>query len=157
MPDFDWNTEEKEATQAAILEANRIGLDSFQNLLQIDPLLQDKAVKLLHAAIDDLQDISPHVIGVINDHAGETWVFFQPNYDIFDGAHAIPVGLLKPELGDSDPDNIQIDNDVWCIISKEPLLIRSMYGAIIGFKKTVEGVVFHTVVESDADDWGFEG
>jgi hypothetical protein len=32
-----------------------------------------------------------------------------------------------------------------------------MYGAIIGFKKTVEGVVSHTVVESDADDWGFEG
>ena len=34
-----------------------------------------------------------------------------PTTRIFDGAHAIPVGLLKPELGDSDPDNIQIDND----------------------------------------------
>jgi hypothetical protein len=157
MPDFDWNTEEKEATQAAILEANRMGLHCFQDLLQTDPPLLNEPIKLLHTAIDDLQDISPHVIGVINDHAGETWVFFQPNYDIFDGAHAIPVGLLKPELGDSDPDNIQIGNDVWCIISKEPLLIRSMYGAIIGFKKTVEGVVCHTVVESDADDWGFEG
>ena len=157
MPYFDWNTEEKEAAQAAIFEANRIGLDSFQDLLQIDPLLQDKAVKLLHAAIDDLQDISPHVIGFINDDAGETWVFFHPNDDIFEGADAIPVRLVKLELGDRDPDNIQICNDIWCIISKEPLLIRSMYGAIIGFKKTVEGVVSHTVVESDADDWGFEG
>jgi hypothetical protein len=157
MPDFDWNTEEKDATQAAILECNRMGLDSFHDLLQIDPSLQDKPVKLIHTAIDDLQDISPHVIGVINEHEGETWVFFQPNDDIFKGADAIPVRLVKPELGDRDPDNIQICHDIWCIISKEPLLIRSMYGAILGFKKTVEGVVCHTVVESDADDWGFEG
>ena len=147
MPNFDWNTEEKEATQAAIFEGNRMGLDCFQDLLQTDPPLLNEPIKLLHTAIDDLQDISPHVIGV----------FFQPNNDIFEGADAIPVRLVKPELGDRDPDNIQICNDIWCIISKEPLLIRSMYGAIIGFKKTVEGIVFHTVVESDADDWGFEG
>jgi hypothetical protein len=157
MPDFDWNTQEKEARQAAIFEGNRMELNSFKNLLQINPLLKDKAVRLLHAAIDDLQDISPHVIGVINEHEGETWVFFQPNEHIFEGADAIPVRLVKPELDYRDSDNIQICNDIWCIISKDPLLIRSMYGGILGFKKTVEGVVSHTVVESDADDWGFQG
>ena len=152
MPDFDWNTEEKEATQAAIIEGNRMGLDSFQDVLQTDPLLLDKSIQLLNTAIDDLPDIAKHVIGVINEQAGGTWLFFQANADIFDGAEAIFLRLEKPELGDTYPDNIQINNHIWCIMSKEPLMIRSMYNAVGGFKKTAEGVDYLTIDDGD-DGW----
>jgi hypothetical protein len=152
MSDFDWNTEEKEATQAAIFEGKRMGLDSFQDVLQTDPLLLDKAIQLLNTAIDDLPDIAKHVIGVINEQAGGTWLFFHSNADIFDGAEAIFLRIEKPELGDIDPDNIEINNHTWCIMSKEPLLIRSMYNAVGGFKKTVEGIDYHTIDDGD-DGW----
>ena len=152
MPDFVWNTEENEATQAAILEGKRMGLDSFQDLLQTDPILLDKAIQLLNTAIDDLPDMAKHVIGVINEQAGLTWLFFQANADIFDGAEAIILSHEKPELCDIDPDNIQIDNDTWRIMSKEPLLIRSIYNAVGGFKKTAKGVDYLAVDDGD-DGW----
>lgn len=143
--------------RAATLQGISMGLDSFQSLLQMDSSLKDNAINLLHKAYDDFQHYSPHVIGVISESAYKrncTWVFFQPNDDIFEGADAVAVSLEKPELGNSDQANILIENDKWRIISKEPLLMLSMYSAIIGFKRTVEGVFCHAVDEGDADDWG---
>ena len=156
MIEFDGNTDEEDAIRSAILQGKRMALESFQDLLQADPLHLNKAIQLLRTAIDEIPDITPHVIGVINEHAGKTWLFFQPNDQIFDGADTITISLENPSLDDSDPDNIDIEHDIWCIISREPLLIRSMYGAILGFKKSVAGVACHTVDEGDADDWGFE-
>ena len=155
MTDFNWENEEA-ALRAVIFEGKRMGLDSFQDLLQADPLLLDKAIQFFHRAIDeeDMQDIAPHLIGVINEQEGGTWLFFQPNSTIFEGADAIFLKPEKPELGDRDSFVIKIDCDNWSIISKEPLLIRSIYCAVHGFKKTAEGVCCHTIDDGDS---GWDG
>ena len=138
---FDWNSEEMEATQAATEDAKRLGLASFQELLDTRPQSAEKVLKLLHHVEDsDIEGIAPSVIGVISERTGSTWLFFESADHIYEGADAIEISLEKPELGDTEPGNICLDHDVWCIIQNQPLLLRSMYGSILGFKKTTDGI-----------------
>lgn len=151
--DFDWNTEEKQAIDAATEEAKRLGLDSFEELLDTRTQSAEAVLKLLQRVEDaEIEDITPAVIGVISERTGHKWLFFKPADHIYEGADAIGIGLQKPELGDTDPDNLCLDHDVWCIIQQQPLLLRSMYGAIFGFKNSPDGVDCVPIYEGD-DGW----
>jgi hypothetical protein len=150
---FDWNSEEKEATQAATEDAKRLGLDSFQELLDTRPQSAEKVLKLLqHVEDANIEDIATSVIGVISERTGSKWLFFDPADHIYEGANAIGISLEKPELGDTDPANICLDHDMWRIIQSQPLLLRSIYGAIIGFQKTKDGIDCVAVYEGH-DGW----
>ena len=139
--DFDWNTEEKQAIEAATEEARRLGLDSFEELLDTRPKSAEAVLKLLQRVEDsEIEDITHAVIGAISERTGHKWLFFKPADHIYEGADAIGIGLQKPEVGDTDPDNLYLNHDVWCIIQQQPLLLRSMYGAIFGFKSSPDGV-----------------
>lgn len=48
------------------------------------------------------------------------------------------------------------NNDNWIVISIEPVLIMSMYGAILGIHKSTQGVEMETIMEGDSgwDDFG---
>jgi len=150
--DFDWNTEEKQAIEAATQEAKRLGLDSFQELLDTRPQSVDKVLKLILNVDPDSRDITPDVIGVISTSGHAHWLFFHPADDLYEGADAIEITLADPQLSATDPENIEIRHDIWCIIQKQPFLLRSMYGAILGFKNSSDGVDCVAIYEGH-DSW----
>jgi len=149
---FDWNTEENEAIQAATADAERLGLDSFGELLDTRPESADKLMKLIQARDPDIADVGSVVIGIISERTGGSWLFLQPANHLYEGADAIGISFEKSELSDTEPDKIHLDQDVWRILQKQPLLLRSIYGAILGFKNTVDGIDCVAIFEGH-DGW----
>ena len=138
--DFDRNKEEEQAVQAATEDAKRLGLNSFKELLDTRPQSVDKVLKLIQSVDPASRDITPDVIGVISTSVRAHWLFFHPADDLYEGADAIEITLADPRSSATDPESIEIHHDIWCIIQKQPLLLCSMYGAILGFKNSADGV-----------------
>lgn len=146
---FDWNTHEKEAIQAAILDGKIMNLASFHDLIQTDSVTLKCKTRLIGIAEGDIQFLNLKIIGVININPRDAWFFLEPNNDMYEGADAINVVFEDPVSADDIPKITDVDQDNWHIISKEPLLLRSMYGSILGFKKKAEHVECHVINEGD--------
>jgi len=150
--EFDWNTEENEAIQAATEDARRRGLDSLEELLDTRSPYAEKLVALAQETDPDSPDITPFVLGVITERNGDHWLFFKPTDHIYEGADAIGIKTNDPALADVEREAAEINCDIWQIIEKKPLLIRSMYGAIFGFKREKQGIYCDVIYEGD-DGW----
>ena len=137
---FDKHKEEMLAIQAATEDAKRLGLNSFEELLDTRPQAVDKVLTLIQNVDPSSRDITPDVIGVISTSGHAHWLFFHPADDLYEGADAIEVTLADSQSSATDPENIKIDHDIWCIIQKQPFLLCSMYGAILGFKHSSAGI-----------------
>lgn len=146
--------------EAATEVAKRLRLNSFEDLVKEKSLFTAKALELLTLSLqeDGLDGARDHMglaaeslRGVIPLKDGEYWIFFRSR-DIFEGADAIAVSLIKPELGERAPNNILVDHDMWIIQQREPLLLESIYGAFLGFKKEKGAIICHVIHEGD-DGW----
>jgi hypothetical protein len=142
--------------------AKRLRLSSLEDLLEEKSSSVVKALQLLRQsfqeddpdASNDLAElgIAESVFGVIPLKGSEYWLFFHRSDKIYEGADAISVKLAKTELSESAPNNILVDADLWTIEERKPLLLRSMYGAILGFRKETDGIVCQAIHEGD-DGW----
>lgn len=95
-----------------------------------------------------------NITGVISERDGMLWVFLKPDSDVLDGADVFGVRWSGSFEAQQDDTPLDIDIDGWHVIQRSPLLIRSMYGGIMGFTKTDDGLMSVPIYDGD-DGWSF--
>ena len=124
--------------QPLCLASRCVGLDALllvQNPASITQRLDECEID--EDEIDWIKNMITDVASYIN--CGKTVLFFskQAEADVF---------LIHLET-DSSP--LDVDNNNWIIISLKPMLIMSMYGAVLGISKGQKGLSLVNIVEGD--------
>ena len=154
---LDWNTDEQEIIRRSTEDAKRLGFSSFDELLTTD---QDQLKNLLELIQDDAgePDIGPHVIGiisdrpVISDEPAHHWLILRSRDDIYEGADAVVIYTYPEKQSNENLMSAEINHDCWRTIQRDPFILASMYGAIVGFRKYDKGTECVAIFEGD-DGW----
>jgi hypothetical protein len=148
---LDWNTDEQEIIRRSTEDAKRLGLSSFDELLTTD---QDQLKNLLELIQDEAgePDIGLHVIGIISDKPAHHWLILRSRDDIYEGADAVEVDIYSEKETNKIKRFAEVTNDCWRTIQRDPFILASMYGAIVGFMKYDKGTECVAIFEGD-DGW----
>lgn len=127
---------------AAIAEGKKLGLGNFDQIVSFDRKKISECQGIISRECDSETRDSIALIGCMEEPSGSFWAFLPPTDENFEGAHA--VYLSKDESG-----QFEIENDLWEFLAREPLLLRSMHGAVLGFAMSSEGAVCHVFYEGE--------
>ena len=149
---FDWNTEQGNAIEAATEHAKRLGLASLPDLWDQSAPVREAAISLLERTFTEPLHSRPLVVGIIAEQKLASWLLLEPSDLIFDGAEVIEIRSAKSASGATPSDSANTDIELWHIIQRQPLLLRSLNGAIVGFKNGQPGTKCVVLHEGD-DGW----
>ena len=138
----------------AIEDAKKYGLASLEEILIKDESQLDYHILLLNKYITREEigcDPINKALGFIRDSNFSYWLFVQSGE--FCDADVIAVYLGR-EAKDGHESVTDFINDNYQIISRDPLIVLSMYGSIHGFRKREHGAEHFLICDADADDWG---
>lgn len=128
---------------AAIAEGKKLGLANFDQLSSFDHKKVSECQSIISQECDLATRDPIALIGCAEEPSGSFWAFLPPSDENFEGAHAV-----YPSKDDSG--HFDLENDLWEILAREPLLLRSMFGAVLGFAMSPEGAVCHVLYEGES-------
>jgi hypothetical protein len=138
----------------ALEDAKKFKLASLDEVLITDEKEIDYYTILIndYLAIEETgYDPIDKALGFIRDSIFSYWLFVTAN-DVIE-ADVIAV-YLDREASKGHKSVTDITNDNYQIISRDPLILRSMYGSIHGFRKKDHGAEHFLICDADAEDWG---
>ncbi len=150
--DLDWSSEgaEKEslrlivdlATKALCSSADEV-IESYSELFARLPEIKNT----LRAVLQDREWPADHLLSsstlagvILLDNQSRIWLLLREQCPNDWDCEAVPISLADRTL----------DQDGWTIVSRHPLLLRSMYGAVVGFRRVDATTQELLIVDGDS-------